>query len=214
MASVDTPTSRLLLLPAELLNQILLYLLHHPVPPLTALTPPDPPSRFCANVLLTSHRLNTLGTPILYGCNIFSADVSLLASHPSFILSFGPPRRILPSVRHPRLLPLIKRFHLLVRLDTDPRFTAEDARKAFTGVEELEIEVFQSMYDSCDYRVLGLFEGVRGVGRARVGGSVGRGYAEWLEGQMMRDIGDEDVGGGEYVLGEREMGWEVWKGNR
>ncbi|KAK6422623.1 hypothetical protein LTR95_016644, partial [Oleoguttula sp. CCFEE 5521] len=98
MAPHDPQSSRLLLLPAELLNQILLYLLHHPLPPPTALTPPGLPSRFCANIVLASRRLNDLGTPILYGSNIFSANTSLLASHPSFILSFGPPRKTLRPV--------------------------------------------------------------------------------------------------------------------
>jgi hypothetical protein len=80
-----------------------------------------------------------------------------------------------------------------VRLDNDPNFDTEKANKAFSGVEELTIEVFQAQYGSADHRVLRLFEGVRGVTRARVYGSVVKvpRYVEWLQNAMMSPKGTE-----------------------
>lgn len=48
------------------------------------------------------------------------------------------------------------------------------------------------MFEACDYTVLRLFEDVRGVGEAKVEGSVSDGYARWLEQAMMTD---EDMDG-------------------
>ena len=87
--------------------------------------------------------------------------------------------------------------------------------RAFTGVEELVVEVFQSSFQACDYRALEAFEGIRGVGRARVGGSVGRLFAEWLE-MCMMSLPGKEVGRavGEEWEGERGL-YEVWShGNR
>lgn len=102
-----------------------------------------------------------------------------------------------------------------MRLDTDPRFTARQVDEAFTGVHELEIEVFQAMYGSCDFGVLRLFEGVRGVGKAVVQGSVGDGrYAAWLARTMMLPAGSPtEVCDPSPVADPRvERSW--WDGNR
>lgn len=99
----------------------------------------------------------------------------------------------------------IRKWYINVRLDVDPKFSAEGAKKAFSGAEELEIDVFQAMYGSCDFSVLELFSGVRGVGRAKVSGSTGCGkYAEWLEGVMMKGVGEAVMPFGE------ETGYEPW----
>lgn len=99
-----------------------------------------------------------------------------------------------------------------MRLDADARFTYEDAKGAFSGAEELEVEVWQAMFASADLRVLRLFEGVRSVKRARVAGSVGPGYGRWLEKAMMSDV-DCEV---EESPVEEEWGiYDVWThGNR
>lgn len=98
-----------------------------------------------------------------------------------------------------------------VRLDVDALYTSAAVAAAFSGAEELEVEVSQAMYDSCGIGVLRRFEGVRGVGRARVGGSVpDRRYARWLEERMMSGVGE--VGEGEEFVGDE--GWEVWMGDR
>lgn len=102
-----------------------------------------------------------------------------------------------------------------MRLDTDARFTAEQVESSFSGVEELEIEVFQSMYGSCDFTKLRLFEGVRGVNRAVVDGSVGDGkYAAWLAGIMMLPEGEEVLPYSEVYVGGH-WAWDAWsRGNR
>ncbi|GAB1741242.1 hypothetical protein NU219Hw_g6483t1 [Hortaea werneckii] len=237
---VDQSASPLFSLPPELRNDIWRYLLVHTSSSSSSLSssrlsaidskephprssspgpgPRDPP-HISANILRTCQQANTEATPILYGENTFNAHPSLLATLPSFLLSTLPVRVTLPPVTHPRVARLIRKFSLHVRLDTDPRFTSLQAEESFNGVEELEIEVFQAMYGSCDFSVLGLFEGVRGVGRAVVRGSVGDGrYAGWLAESMMCPPG----GGGPLgFVGEEEgfvrrrEGRDVWRdGNR
>ncbi|RMY88314.1 hypothetical protein D0862_10476 [Hortaea werneckii] len=235
---VDQSASPLFSLPPELRNDIWRYLLVHtsssssssssrystidskePQHPSSSPGPgPRNPPHISANILRTCQQANTEATPILYGENTFNAHPSLLATLPSFLLSTLPVRVTLPPVTHPRVARLVRKFSLHVRLDTDPRFTSLQAEESFNGVEELEIEVFQAMYGSCDFSVLGLFEGVRGVGRAVVRGSVGDGrYAHWLAESMMcppggeRSLGFGDVEG---LVGRRE-GRDVWRdGNR
>ncbi|KAI6900515.1 hypothetical protein KC318_g10540 [Hortaea werneckii] len=229
--ALDQSASPLFSLPPELRNDIWRYLLiHAPSSPSSSLsaidrkephhpTSPGPGPRdsyIYANILRTCKQANTEATPILYGENTFNAHPSLLATLPSFLLSTLPVRVTLPPITHPRVARLIRKLSLHVRLDTDPRFTSVQAEESFNGVEELEIEVFQAMYGSCDFSVLGLFEGVRGVGRAVVKGSVGDGrYAGWLAESMMCPPGCErllGVGDGEF--GGRE-GKDVWQdGNR
>jgi hypothetical protein len=93
-----------------------------------------------------------------------------------------------------------------VRLDVDARFSKAQVSDAFSGADELEVEVWQATFAAADLTVLKLFEGVRGVGRAKVTGSVGREYAACLEGVMMADYG--------FVVGKRpeEEGrvYDVW----
>lgn len=207
----STPTSPLLALPAELRNEILYYLLIQrqtaPVSILGGPRSPKPP-RFCSNVLLTCKQLKAEGTPILYGENVFAAHPSLLATLPSLLLATRPYRISLPPVKEAHLIPLIKRFYIHVRLDTDPQFSAEQVAASFTGVESLSVEVFQSMYASCDFGVLQLFEGVRGVGKAEVHGSIGDGeYARWLGEVMMSSPGKQIEAGNEGMLG-KSMAWD------
>ena len=99
-----------------------------------------------------------------------------------------------------------------MRLDADSGFSKAQVSDAFSGAEELEVEVWQAKFASADLAVLRLFEGVRGVGRARVSGSVGRGYAAWLEGVMIADYGSVV---GERTEGEEGRMYDVWThGNR
>lgn len=197
------PTSRLLALPAELRTQIWsLLLLHDPTPPPSVL--PNNSPRPCPSVALlrTCHQLQHEATPILYGGNIFAAHGSLLTSLPALLVTTHPHRTLGP-VTSPRLLRLITRFRLAVRLDVDARFTRRQATEAFSGVAELVVDVFQSMYGSCDFGVLRLLEDVRGVGKAGVVGSVGDGrYAAWLaEGMMLADGVEREEGFAEEFVG-------------
>ena len=61
-------------------------------------------------------------------------------------------------------------------------------------MEELTIEVFQAQYGSSDHKVLKLFEGVRGVKRINIYGSISLfpEYVMWLRGAMNTPI-DEAV---------------------
>lgn len=148
----DQSASQLLSLPAELRNAIWAYVLVHVPPdqitsygPVTVVRDEYRPrkERFCANVLRACKQTNGEGTPILYGENTFSAHSSLLAALPAFILRNKPTRLALPPVTCPRVARMIRRYHIHVRLDTDPRFTRMQVEESFAGVEELEIEVFQ-----------------------------------------------------------------------
>ena len=223
---LDNPTDQsqclLLALPAELRNYIWRLILLHDlripkanVMYINAAEPPRKKSRFCANVLRTCKQINSEGTPILYGENMFSAHINLLATLPSFILSAHPNSARLPPVVYPRVTKFIRRYYIFVRLDTDPRYSRRQVEESFNGVEELQIDVFQSMYGSCDFSVLRLYEGVRGVGKVTVDGSLGdRKYANWLSrcmelphGTCVTPFYEKHVGG--------VPAWDAWThGNR
>ncbi|TKX25722.1 hypothetical protein C1H76_2001 [Elsinoe australis] len=160
-------------LPPELRQQIYIHLLSAPTPS----TPLHP------SLLATCRRLHHESSPLLYSLT-FEAHPTLLTSLPYYHMRSRP---VSPS-----LTPRIRKWHITVRLDVDARFTHEQVREAFTGCEELTVEVMQAMYGSCDFGVLGGFEGVRDVRRARVVGSLGDGrYGVWLEKRMMLGVGEE-----------------------
>jgi hypothetical protein len=213
---ISQPQCLLLNLPPELRNQIwrLLLLqdihkrrgnLYHTIPEHTRRQ-----LRFCANVLRTCKQINAEGTPILYGENIFSAHRNLLATLPSFVLHLSSDPFCCPPVVNSRVVPLIRRFHIFVRLDTDPRYSPRQVEESFSGVEELRIDVFQSMYGSCDFSVLKLFEGVRGVGKVVIEGSLGdRKYADWLGKVIQLPLGEiAEPFWEEYVGGVKA--WDAW----
>jgi hypothetical protein len=159
--------------PGEIRNQIYQQLLI--VPPLSI---PrllgDPP--IYPQILAVCHKVHEEARQILYSCNTFLAHPNLLSGMPRLRLYYD-------TISSPTLISLIQRYHIRVRLDCDPNFSLKKATDAFTGVEELTIEVFQAQFGSSDYKVLRLFEGIRGVKRARVYGSVTAfpEYVEWLE---------------------------------
>jgi hypothetical protein len=204
------------MLPPELRNQIWSLLLiqntrqHYGSFVLIDLEASKQRSRFCANVLRTCKQINAEGTPILYGENIFSAHRNLLATLPSFVLDLRSEPICCRPVLSMRVAKLIRRFHVFVRLDTDPRYSPRQVEESFSGVDDLHIDVFQSMYGSCDFSVLSLFEGVRGVKRVKIDGSLGdRRYANWLAdtiklppGQVPEPFHEECVGG--------VKAWDAW----
>jgi hypothetical protein len=160
-------------LPGEIRNQIYRQLLI--VPPLSVPRLLSEPPIY-PQILSVCRKVHEESRQILYSCNTFLAHPNLLSGLPRLRLSCA-------TISSPMLISLIQRYHINVRLDCDPNFSAEKATKAFSGVEELTIEVFQAQFGSSDYKVLRLFEGVRGVKRARVYGSVTTfpEYAAWLE---------------------------------
>ena len=87
---------------------------------------------------------------------------------------------------------MIHRYHIRIRLDCDPNFSAKAAKESFDGMDELTIEAFQAQYGSSDHGVLELFEGIRGVKQAKVYGSVTAfpEYVRWLRSEERR-VGKE-----------------------
>lgn len=169
--------------PGEIRNQIYRLLLTLPPP---SASPENPTKNaLTPSILRANQQIYHEAALILYASNTFIAHPNLLTSLPRLRLHY-------PTIPYPRPLSLIKRYHVRVRLDCDPNFDAERARQAFSGVEELSVEVFQAQFGSCDFAVLRLLEGVRGVGRARVYGSVVGfgGYVDWLERVMMLAEGE------------------------
>jgi hypothetical protein len=160
-------------LPGEIRNQIYRQLLI--VPPLhVPRLPGDPP--IYPQILSVCRKIHEEAREILYSCNTFLAHPNLLAGLPRLRLYYD-------SISSPTLISLIRRYHIRVRLDCDPNFSLAKATNSFSGVEELAIEVFQAQFGSSDYKVLRLFEGVRGVKRVRIYGSVNAfpEYISWLE---------------------------------
>ena len=95
-----------------------------------------------------------------------------------------------------------------MRLDADPYYTPEAVEKAFSGCEELVVEVFTASFGVAGYAVLvDGFGGVRGIKRARIKGSVGDEFRSWLQMAMQSPVGTEVeqwngekgwAGGGQY----------------
>ena len=137
------------------------------------------------HILFTCRKVYEEGIHILYGNNTFLAHPNLLSALPRL-------RSYYDTIVSPSLITLIRRYQIRIRLDCDPNFTAEQATHAFTGVDELNIIVFQAQYGSSDYKVLRLFEGVRGVKRINICGSITlfREYVEWLRQAMSAPINE------------------------
>ncbi|KAF2251506.1 hypothetical protein BU26DRAFT_284493 [Trematosphaeria pertusa] len=134
-------------------------------------------------ILSTCRKIHQEAQRLLY-THVFHAHPSLLTSLPH--LTSKP-------VLYPSVTSLISRWHISLRLDTDPRFTFSQATAAFSSAEYLEIHVWQAQFEACDYSMLKLFTGVRGVKVARVAGSVDFELARWLEHNMMQPKEEEDV---------------------
>jgi hypothetical protein len=172
-----------LALPGEIRNQIYEHLLVIPLHP-SAQQDRSTTAPIHAQILAASHQIHREGSAILYGCNTFVSNESLLTSMPRLRAWYKP-----VTARH--YLTLITRYHMHVRLDCDARFSAESATRAFSGLDELSIEVWQAQFESSDSEIMRLFEGVRRVKRATVFGSVTAfpAYRKWLEGAMMSPEG-------------------------
>jgi hypothetical protein len=137
-------------------------------------------------ILSTCRRVHSEAYQMLYTAHTFHAHPSLLTSLPHLYSASKP-------VLYSHLTALITCWQVCLRLDTDPLFTFAQATKAFSGAEYLEVRVWQAQFESCDYAVLKLLAGVRGVKFARVGGSVDEKVAKSLEELMMRPLeGKED----------------------
>ena len=169
-------------LPGEIRNQILRLLLTHNTPIVARfanqLAPPKPtPLNIWPNILLACKRTYDKGITIIYGENTFQA-------HPSYLncvlFAMDPTRTVISKL----CIAMIRRFHLRVRLDCDPFYKPRDVKKAFSGADELELEVFRSSWGLGGYDALEGFVGVREIRKAKVHGSIEPNFARWLEGVM------------------------------
>lgn len=146
------------------------------------------------SILHTCRKIHHEAEQILYGCNTFIAHPNILTGMPRLRVCFG-------AFGSSNLISLIRRYHIHLRLDCDANFTAAKAKEAFTGMEELTVEVSQAQYGSSDYKMLKLFERVRGVKKAQIIGSITSfpEYASWLQETMMIPEGIEilELGHGE-----------------
>lgn len=167
----------LLHLPTEVRLQIYAYLLR--LPPIVASDALRKP-RVHASVLLVSRRINEEATHVLYGENTFIAHPSLLADFPRLRDWYTPICTL-------EVLPRIRRFYITVRLDCDLQFDRERAAVAFSGAEELTVNVSQSVFLGASYQNLRKLEDVREVKRLTIRGSTTgfEGYVEWLT-QLMQ----------------------------
>ncbi len=192
-------------LPGEIRNQVYNQLLLVIVPPPSQRRMPGDPSIY-PQILSVCRLVYEEGKQILYGCNTFLAHSNILSGLPRL-------RPDYTSISSSTLISLIRRYHIQVRLDCDANFQKQKATEAFTGVEDLTIEVFQAQFGSSDYKVLRLFEGIRGVKRARVHGSVQSfpDYVCWLQNAIQTPIGEEiDEFLGEGVVVPQVRSYDIW----
>lgn len=189
-------------LPGEIRNQIYRLLLIVPSPSTKRVLGSDP--AIYPQILCVCRKVHKEASEILYGANTFLAHPNLLSGLPRL-------RPYYETISSKRLISLIRRYHFRVRLDNDPNFSAERAEESFDSVEELTVEVFQAQYGSSDHKVLELLEGVRGVKKARVYGSVVAfpEYAKWLENAMMSPK-DADVVRFEDIGSEEVRNFDLW----
>lgn len=147
------------------------------------------PSRVHAAILSTCQQIHDEALPILYSRNTFVA-------HPSMLTSFPRLRIWYPPVREARVLPYIRRIYLQIRLDCDVPFTKEAAAEALSGLEELHIDLAQSVFLGVGYSNLDVLEGIRGVRNVSVGGSTTgfEKYIAWLARSMARGDDEELMG--------------------
>lgn len=174
-------------LPGEIRNRVYATLLVVP-PPSTTTALGETPLIY-PDILRVNKQIHEEALPFLYTKNTFIA-------HPTRLCRLPQLRRWIDPVQTPHLIALIQRFHIFVRLECDAGFSAEAAREAFSGKEELTVEVFQSQFRGSGNGVLRLFEGVRGVSRARVFGSIAEWpeYVAWLQRKMTSNEGSESLG--------------------
>lgn len=205
-SSASEPTSNsssgpsFLSLPYELRLEIYNHLL---------LLPPTPPQTLHPQILRACRQIHAEALPLLYGRNTFEAHASLLVSFPRLRPWYSP-------VASASAAALITRVRVRVRLDAGAGFGQMRATRELSGRDEVVIDCWQAAYRSAGWQVLRLFEGVRGVRRARVTGSIGgfEEYARWLERSMMSDEGaevaaywgEEDELTGRF--GKRELCWD------
>ena len=143
---------------------------------------PSRSQRVHAAILRVNRQINTEATPSLYAANTWLAAAPVLTAGPRLRLWYRP-------VHDAAVLPRIRRFHMIVHLDCEAAPERARVAQAFSGVEELELELAQAMYMRVGCENLTAFDRVRGVGKARIRGCTAgfEDYIAWLEAAMTSD---------------------------
>ncbi|KAK3685907.1 hypothetical protein B0T22DRAFT_518277 [Podospora appendiculata] len=167
-----------LTIPLELRLEIYTHLLTLPTTTTTTTKPTLHPA-----ILTANHQTYTEALPLLYTQNTFLAHPHHLTSKPQLLPSLP------PITSATKTLHLIRRWRLRVRLDAlpPPTWTAATLSAAFTGADELVLDLWQGAFfvggAGAGTLVLSLFEGIRGVRRvcfAGVGAGDGFGFGRYL----------------------------------
>ncbi|KAL9471537.1 hypothetical protein ACSS6W_009478 [Trichoderma asperelloides] len=194
LSSPSKPKVGFMSLPLELRFQIYSLLLTIPPRPHAESTSHDmaacnseAPVYVYPAILLANRQINWEATPFLYSENMFVAHPTLLASFPR-LRSWYPPMREANA-----LVPLIHRFHVQVPLDVELPYDRAAVAKSFTGVDELSLDLRQSVFLSVSCNNLTLFDAVRGVNKVYISGSTTgfEDYIAWLKDAMTSPIGAE-----------------------
>jgi hypothetical protein len=90
------------------------------------------------SILRVNRQINSEASPVFYTRNMFLA-------HPVLLTSFPRLRDWYPPIKESVVYPRIRRYHLRVRLDCNPEYDREAVTKAFSGLDELTIHVYQAM---------------------------------------------------------------------
>lgn len=170
-------------LPVELRLEIYSYLLVLPEEwnPAKQAAPPA----LYPEILSACQQTYEEALPMLYKPNKFTA-------HPNFLTTIPRLHKTRSPVYASHLGGLIRRFYLPVRLDADPAFDEEKATAMLNGLDELDVEAWETQYFVAGPEALKPLEAVRGVKKARVwGDTMGfTSYARWLEQTMMKAVGE------------------------
>ncbi|KAK0639034.1 hypothetical protein B0T16DRAFT_307466, partial [Cercophora newfieldiana] len=145
-------------------------------------------------ILSVCRKIYIEAAPVLYASNTFFADEVLLTALPRLRPWYRP-------VAVGELTGRVRRWHLRLRLDTPAPWPVEKITEAFTGAEELVVQVWQATFmGGVGAETLRRFEGVRGVRRVSIRDAPPgfEGYTAWLEGRMRLPEGD-GAEGEEYV---------------
>ncbi|KAL7797525.1 hypothetical protein V8C37DRAFT_369769 [Trichoderma ceciliae] len=192
MSTPSTPKVGFMSLPLELRFQIYSLLLCIPPRPKSSShrrlsSKSEAPVYVYPAILLANRQINWEATPFLYSSNMFVAHPTLLATFPRF-RSWYPPMREANA-----LVPLIHRLHIQVRLDLDLQYDRKAVAESFSGLDELSIDVVQSMFLGVSWDNLAAFDEVRGVKHVYISGSTTgfEDYIAWLEYAVTSPIGAE-----------------------
>lgn len=136
------------------------------------------------NILLACKRTFEEGSSILYGENFFHV-------HPSFLTKSIMPAMTRTEIDHPHIISKVRRFHTEVCLNSGPYHSPRQLKEAFSGMDDLEIHVFQTIDGEFGTWLLEAYTEIRRVRRARVYGYIDKELARRLERCMQSDEGVE-----------------------